>query len=227
MTPGNERPTLPPGQRELMGPAPRFGLPRYLRARISLAEHPGLIIDGGVDDQRALSRADLEAVPQMTRSVDLHCVMTWSSIGVEWTGWSFDELWTQLLQPMSPPGITELVFSGLDGATASIALEDLLDSEVLLAHTRESMPLGRDHGAPYRLLAPRLYGYKNLKHVCRIELSEHHVRGPHEPWIMHRRGRVEHEERSGFGPRRLVRAVNRAFVRRALGSYGVEDPTFR
>lgn len=74
---------------------------------------------------------------------------------------------------------------------------------------------------------PHLYGYKNIKHVCRIELVDHHVRSPHEPWIMHRLGRVAHEERHGLGMNRLARLAYGTLCRRTLRSYGVRDPRFR
>ncbi|MGB3184711.1 MAG: molybdopterin-dependent oxidoreductase [Ornithinimicrobium sp.] len=218
---------LHPGQRVLMGPAPRFGLPRYVRAEFDIPEAAQVRIAGQVDEAFTLTRASLDVLPEVSMDSDLHCVMTWSAVGTGWTGWRFTDLWERRLRDHAADDTTHLVFSGLDGAVASIEVGDLLRDDVMLAHSREGAPLGRAYGAPYRLVVPHLYGYKHIKHVCAIELTDHHVRGPHEPWIMHRRGRVAEEERSGLGMARVTRSINRAFVTRALRSYGVDKPRFR
>lgn len=44
---------------------------------------------------------------------------------------------------------------------------------------------------------------------------------------MHRRGRVEREERSGLGMSRVLRLVYGAAVRPTLRRYGVPNPGFR
>ncbi|WP_158600537.1 molybdopterin-dependent oxidoreductase [Tessaracoccus antarcticus] len=215
-----------PGQRVLIGPAPRFGLPQYLAARFTIPEGPVLEVGGLVDHPITLDRAALDAVPGTTKALDLHCVMTWSAVGTRWSGWRFSDLWDTLLRDPAEPGTVEVLFTGLDGFTASIPLEELLRDDVMIAHSRDGRPLERDHGAPYRLVVPQLYGYKHVKHLCRIDLVDHHVRSPHEPWIMHRIGRVAREERFGVGMRWLVRLLARATVRPTLRRYDVPDPQF-
>ncbi len=217
---------LPPGQRVLIGPAPRFGLPRYRNAAITIPEEPVLHVGGQVDRGFSLDRAALDTVPQSTKALDLHCVMTWSVLGTRWTGWRFADLWDVLLRERADPGVTGILFTGLDGFTASISLAELLRDDVLVAHSRDGRPLARDHDAPYRLVVPQLYGYKNVKHLCRLDLANRHVRSPYEPWIMHRIGRVAHEERFGWGMPRLARLLNRASVRASLRRYGVPEQGF-
>ncbi|CAN5597124.1 sulfite oxidase-like oxidoreductase [soil metagenome] len=174
----------------LIGPAPRFGLPQYVRAEFELPDEPQVRVDGEVDEAFTLPLASLDVLPGVSMDLDMHCVMTWSAVGTGWTGWRFTDVWERLLRDHAAPSTTHLVFTGLDGAMASIELGDLLRDDVMLAHSRVGTPLDRAHGAPYRLVVPHLYGYKHVKHLCRIELTDHHVRGPHEPWIMHRRGRL-------------------------------------
>lgn len=218
---------LPAGQRELIGPTPRFGLPAYVRAEFAMPQDPLVSVVGEVDEDFSLDRSSLEVVSEVASDSDMHCVMTWSVVGTRWTGWRFADVWDELLRDHARPVVTHGVFTGLDGAMACISLDDLSRDDVLLAHSRDGAPLDRAHGAPYRLVVPHLYGYKHIKHVCRIELTDHHVRGPHEPWIMHRRGRVEEEERVGLGMQRAVRMLNRLFVGQALRSAGVQKPRFR
>lgn len=73
--------TVAPDQRVLLGPAPRFGLPRYLRADFTVPEDPVLQITGRVDRAFARGRDELDALPETTKDLDLHCVMTWSVEG--------------------------------------------------------------------------------------------------------------------------------------------------
>lgn len=218
---------LAPGQRVLIGPAPRFGLPQYLHTPFALPVDPVVTVHGRGGHDTTMTPEDLNALPPMTKALDLHCVMTWSVEGTRWSGWSFADVWSQLLAPHADATTAGVVFTGLDGARASIPLALLLRDDVMLAHSRDGEPLGRAHGAPYRLVVPHLYGYKNLKHLCRIDLVDHHVRSPHEPWIMHRLGRVAHEERHGLGLNRLARLAYGLARRRTLRSYGVLDPRFR
>ncbi len=215
-----------PGQRVLIGPAPRFGLPQYLHTPFVLPLEPVITVTGRSGHATVLTRRDLDALPETTKALDLHCVMTWSVQGTRWSGWRFADLWAQLLSHHAHT-TSGLVFTGLDGAMASIPLALLLHDDVMLAHSRDGEPLGRDHGAPYRLVVPQLYGYKNIKHVCQIDLVDHHVRSSHEPWIMHRLGRVAREERHGLGLNRLARFAYGLARRPALRSYGVSDPRFR
>ena len=216
-----------PGQRVLIDPAPRFGLPQYLHTPFDLPVNPVIVVTSRAGRATALTRQHLDALPATTKALDLHCVMTWSVESTRWSGWSFTDLWSQLLAPHADTTTAGVVFTGLDGAMASIPLTLLLRDDVMLAHTRDGEPLGRAHGEPYRLVVPHLYGYKNIKHVCRIDLVDHHVRSPLEPWIMHRLGRVAHEERHGLGLNRLARLAYGVALRPTLRSYGVSDPRFR
>ena len=217
---------LPPGQRVLLGPAPRFGLPRYVRRPVPPPQRPTLSIAGQIDRPFSLDQDQLAAVPQTTQRLDLHCVMTWSVLGRPWTGWRFTDLWTHLLQDRASPTPAELVFSGLDGYAVSIALGELLRGEAMLAQASGGRPLTGAQGAPYRLVVPHLYGYQHVKHVYRIDLVDRHRRSPYEPWIMHRLGRVAREERSGLGMARPLRLGYRAILRPTLRHYGVSDPRF-
>jgi len=133
-------------------------------------------------------------------------------------------------------GITHLVFCGLDGFRSTLAIEDALADEVLIADRLDDAPLTGDHGAPARLVSPRQYGYMNTKHLCRIEL---HTREPSTAWhrspirafglsfvAPHPRARVEHEERHGRLPAWSVRFAYRRLVLPLLAPLN-RDPTDR
>ena len=56
-----------------------------------------------------------------------------------------------------------------------LVLEDAVGDDVLIADRLDGDPLPIEHGGPWRLVSVSQYGYKSVKHLCRIEL---HTREP-------------------------------------------------
>jgi len=93
-----------------------------------------------------------------------------------------------------------------------LVLEDALADDVLIADRLDGEPLPLEHGGPFRLVSAGQYGYKSVKHLCRIEL---HAGEPSDAparllnqlqlksFAMHPRARVVHEERSRTLPNSL------------------------
>jgi DMSO/TMAO reductase YedYZ molybdopterin-dependent catalytic subunit len=198
---------LPPGQRAHIGPLPRFGLHAFLRRRVASASDFALRIDGDVEQATELSLDEIFVV-RVELVSDLHCVTTWSALGLRWSGRPFRSFWEDVVLPRARPraGVGHLRVRGLDGYAATIPLEEGLRDESFLADRLDGEPLG-DHGAPLRLVLPHLYAYKSVKHVCRIEVTASPVRASAGRLLSHPRGRVDGEERSGVGAQRLFRCL--------------------
>ena len=204
--------TLPPGQRAIAS-FPRFGLPRFANrfpgkpevVRFELSNDGRVVGEVGPDRWVAL--------PRTIQLSDLHCVTTWSSLGHRWEGVGFRDFCTAFA--LDQAGQDRLVvFRGSDGYHAALPLVDLLQPEVLLADRLDGAPLPVAHGAPLRLVAPAHYGYKNVKHIERIEFGVHPGRyrpaGP--DFIMHPRARVAVEERGVGFPGWLLRRAYRPLI---------------
>jgi DMSO/TMAO reductase YedYZ molybdopterin-dependent catalytic subunit len=78
-------------------------------------------------------------------------------------------------------GATEVVFSGLDRGVEggeemqferSLAIEDALRDEVVLAYELNGAPLPPQHGFPLRLVVPGWYGMTNVKWLARITVLD-------------------------------------------------------
>ena len=54
----------------------------------------------------------------------------------------------------------------------SIDIAEALHPQTLLAYAMNGEDLSPDHGAPIRLRIPRQLGYKNLKYIARISVTE-------------------------------------------------------
>jgi DMSO/TMAO reductase YedYZ molybdopterin-dependent catalytic subunit len=203
---------LPPGQRARVGPPPRFGLDAFMRRRAVTPPDFALRIDGDVEQAIELSVEEIFAVRAELTS-DLHCVTTWSAVGLRWSGRPFRSLWEDVILPRARPhaGVAHLRVRGLDGYAAAIPLEEALRDESFLADRLDGEPLG-DHGAPLRLLLPQLYAYKSVKHVCQIEATVSPLRPSAGRLLGHPRGRVDREERSGVGAQRFFRWLYRLLL---------------
>jgi DMSO/TMAO reductase YedYZ molybdopterin-dependent catalytic subunit len=125
-----------------------------------------LSIDGAVDASASWTWEELNALPQETFTVDIHCVTKWSKLGTTWTGVSVDTLLD---------GVTteaEHVSVWADGGyTTNLPLEDLQDGKAWIVHTYEGEPLEPAHGGPARLLVPHLYFWKSAKWVRGLTLT--------------------------------------------------------
>jgi len=205
--------TLPPGQIERPS-FDRFGLGLFASRLPSHTDTPRITLGGNVAKALTVS-TELSELARVEQVSDFHCVTTWSVRSLCWAGVRFRDFYREIVQPRArpDPGTDFVVFRGQDGYAVSMALQDLLADDVLLADTLNGSRLGVDHGAPLRLVAPAHYGYKNAKHIERIEFwrdgSHYHFPWPYPDLMDHPRGRVEFEERARFVPNWIIRPLYR------------------
>lgn len=177
--------TLPPGQIHTRGwPVLHAGsVPKDLApANWSLRVH------GEVEHSATLGFADLLRLPQRDQVCDIHCVTSWSKVGMRWSGVPFGTL----VERVKPTGRARFVVMECEqGFTTSLPLSALMDEDVLIAHTADGMPLPAEHGGPVRMLVAKRYFYKSakwlrgLKFVAEDEPGFWEVRGYSniaDPW---------------------------------------------
>lgn len=213
---------LPPGQRA-RDDFPRFGVPAYASRLLRTPASFELRVereDGSacapvrMDDFNELQRRELVA--------DFHCVATWTRRGLCWSGYEFRDFYRRLFSPRARPSAScpYLEFKALDGYTACILLEDLLQGDVLLVDRLQGEPLPLEHGGPIRLIVPQLYGFKSVKHVCAIRPRADYRRSFAERrTLAHPRGRVALEERGRGLPGPIYRFIYRAILPPTLWYY--------
>ena len=54
----------------------------------------------------------------------------------------------------------------------TLTLRQALTPDAMLAHTLDDRPLTRAHGAPARVVMPQMYGYKGVKWLERIVVTD-------------------------------------------------------
>jgi DMSO/TMAO reductase YedYZ molybdopterin-dependent catalytic subunit len=129
-----------------------------------------LRIEGLVDNPVTLSFQDLLGLAQSDQVHDYMCVTGWKVDHVRWQG----PLVSTLLDIARPKAAaTSVSFDSADGIYVdSLALAEARRPEVLLAHSINGARLGQDRGAALRLVIPFMFGYKGVKWVSRIRLTD-------------------------------------------------------
>ncbi len=128
-----------------------------------------LNVTGLVQRDLSLTLDDLAALPQTQMTKDFQCVTGWRVQDVPWSG----VLLRDLLAAASPePDAIALRLTSFDGSyTESLTMEQAVRDDMLVATTMYGEPIELKHGAPVRLIAAPMYGYKSIKWLDGIELG--------------------------------------------------------
>lgn len=141
---------------------------RYLRDLDGGFADWRLPIDGLVARPASLSLADLKNLPSSSQITMQACEEGWSFIA-EWKG---APLSTVLERVGVSPHAKYVFFFCYDDWFESIDMADALHPQTLIAYGMNGQELPLEHGAPARLKLPRQLGYKNLKYLSRITVTD-------------------------------------------------------
>lgn len=210
---------LPKGQKA-RSDFPRFGLPQYAN-RFPENIHEKTFTVSINNGQPHTLEFDQLKLTKISIVADFHCVTTWSYVGLQWRGVAFKEFYLHKIKPLmsDAESIAGCVFTAQDGAKVSLLMDDLMQDDVLVADSLDGEPLSIAHGAPLRLVVPAHYGYKNLKHLSRIDFHTTLpvIKRGVSAFLEHPRARVAREERgrwvAGWILRRLYRPLIAGTVR--------------
>jgi DMSO/TMAO reductase YedYZ molybdopterin-dependent catalytic subunit len=122
---------------------------------------------GLVERPMRLTWAELQALPTVEITADMHCVTRWSKLGNRWEGVALRHL---LDLAGVKPQARYLVFHCEGGYTANLPLEVAGGDDVLLALKHGGEPLAPEHGFPLRAVVPKRYAWKSAKWLRGIEL---------------------------------------------------------
>jgi DMSO/TMAO reductase YedYZ molybdopterin-dependent catalytic subunit len=99
--------------------------------------------------------------------VTLHCIEGWSA-KILWEGFLVKDL---LQQAGADPNATTIIFYASDGYSTALPLEYLTKNEILIAYKMNDIILPPERGFPFELVAESRYGYKWIKWITTIEVS--------------------------------------------------------
>jgi DMSO/TMAO reductase YedYZ molybdopterin-dependent catalytic subunit len=149
-------------------------------------------IEGLVGKPVTWTWAEIMALPKSEFMGDIHCVTTWSKLGVRFRGVSVDTL-LEAAQPL--PSASYVLASSTTGYTTNLPLADVTNGQAWVVWEYDGQPLARDHGGPARLLVPHLYFWKSAKWVSGLKLLDHDEPGFWEQNGYHDRGDPWKEQR--------------------------------
>jgi DMSO/TMAO reductase YedYZ molybdopterin-dependent catalytic subunit len=127
-----------------------------------------LTVDGMVARPANFSLAELKRMPLRTQITHQACEEGWAFIA-EWTGVQFSYVLN--LVGVSPQA-NFVVFFAFDDSWDSLDMPDAFHPQTYLAYGLNDEDLPDPHGAPLRLRVPRQLGYKSVKYLSHISLTD-------------------------------------------------------
>jgi DMSO/TMAO reductase YedYZ molybdopterin-dependent catalytic subunit len=127
-----------------------------------------LEVTGLVEEPLALTYDQVLDRQQYSKVITLHCVEGWS-VKLLWEGVLLEDLLDQA--GVSDEAVT-VIFHAADGYTSSLPLEVIRQNRIMLAHKMNRVTLPPERGFPFQVVAESRWGYKWVKWVTEIELSE-------------------------------------------------------
>lgn len=100
--------------------------------------------------------------------VTLNCVEGWS-VSILWEG----ILVRDLIEESTPlPAANTIIFHAYDGYTTSFPIDYIMNNDIIMAYEMNRIALPPERGFPFQLVAESKWGYKWIKWITEVELSD-------------------------------------------------------
>jgi DMSO/TMAO reductase YedYZ molybdopterin-dependent catalytic subunit len=100
--------------------------------------------------------------------VTLDCVEGWS-VTILWKGLLVKDL---LAEAKPLPNARVVIFHAYDGYTTSLPVDYIMNNDILIAYMMNGVTIPPERGFPFELVAESKWGYKWIKWITEIELSD-------------------------------------------------------
>ena len=100
--------------------------------------------------------------------VTLDCVEGWS-VTILWKGLLVKDL---LAEAKPLPNAKVVIFHAYDGYTTSLPVDYIMNNDILIAYMMNGVTIPPERGFPFELVAESKWGYKWIKWITEIELSD-------------------------------------------------------
>lgn len=128
-----------------------------------------LTVDGLVRENKSFTYDQvLQGFPHYQKVVTLSCVEGWDAT-ILWEGVKVSDL----INAAGPdPRANTVIFTGADGYTTSEPLDYINQNNILLAYGMNNITMPAERGYPFELVAEDRWGYKWIKWVTGIQVSD-------------------------------------------------------
>jgi DMSO/TMAO reductase YedYZ molybdopterin-dependent catalytic subunit len=127
-----------------------------------------LEIGGLVDNAQELTYAEVLNHDMYSKIVTLNCVEGWS-VRILWEGVLLKDV---LADAMIKDQANTVILYAHDGYSTSLPLDYIIDNNIMLAYKMNNVTIPPERGFPFQLVAEQKWGYKWIKWITRIELSD-------------------------------------------------------
>lgn len=127
-----------------------------------------LRIEGLVNEEKSFTYDEVLDFNKYSKVVTLFCVEGWD-VKVLWEGVLIKDL---LNEAGIKEGANTVIFYAYDGYSTSLDLDYIMDNDILLAYKINNVTLPPRNGFPFQVVAEEKWGYKWIKWVTKIELSD-------------------------------------------------------
>ncbi len=100
--------------------------------------------------------------------VTLNCVEGWS-VTILWEGVLVGDV---IEEAGVDPAANTVIFYAYDGYSTSVPLDYIIDNNIMIAYKMNNVTLPPERGFPFQLVAESKYGYKWIKWITEIEVSD-------------------------------------------------------
>lgn len=134
---------------------------------INISEYR-LEVSGMVENPRNYTYEEVISHKNYEKVVKLNCVEGWD-VTILWQG----ILVSDLLMEVKPlPQAKIAIFYAADGYSTSFPLDYLEKNQIILAYKMNNATLPPERGFPFQLVAESKWGYKWIKWITKIEISD-------------------------------------------------------
>lgn len=127
-----------------------------------------LEVTGLVNNPKKYTYNDVINHQNYEKVVKLDCVEGWS-VTILWRG----ILVKDIINEVNPkPNANTVIFYAYDGYSTSFPLDYLKNNNILLAYKMNNATIPPERGFPFQLVAESKWGYKWIKWIRKIELSD-------------------------------------------------------
>ena len=125
-------------------------------------------IDGLVETKKQFHWSEFVQLQRDVQVSDFHCVSGWSVNNITWEGIPLKKL-------LENAGIKKeakyVKFHSADGVyTDTLSIKQAIEEDIMVAMLLDGKLIDHQNGGPVRLIVPKMYAYKSVKWLNRIEL---------------------------------------------------------
>ena len=137
--------------------------PQYINKTTNRLSFTGLI-----DNPKLYTYDEVVNRQKYEKVVTLNCVEGWS-VKILWEGILLKDLFDEV-GVLSEAEV--VILYAVDGYSTSFPIQYITDNNILLAYKMNGVEIPSERGFPFMLVAESQYGYKWIKWITQIELSD-------------------------------------------------------